>query len=187
VTAFAQSGLARRRHRRFVDGALQGRLIWPLVVFEIAVFAFAMVFVYIELEAVIDSQLYRVHRAIVPEQGLSPVLQAVLVALPWILVPNAILIVFIARQWHGRVKAVVEPLDDLFRAAEQLDLRQRTLRVDTHDVLMRATLWHDAQRARCAALRRTLEQLSGITQGADREPELAAVREHLEQIQRLAR
>jgi hypothetical protein len=189
MNAVVESGIGQRRHRRLVDRALQGQLIWQLLAFEAILFAVAMAFVYFRLEAVIDAQLYRVHRGpLAGDNNLPPVLSAVLAALPWILLPNIIVITLIARHWRDRVKEVVEPLDELFQAAASLDLGRRPLRSDAHDVLARAELWHEAQRTRCTALRNVTEQLTALSQSdAGEDRDLEVLREKLQQMQRLTR
>lgn len=186
MTSVAQSGVTQRRHRRLVDRALQGRLIGPLLAFEIILFAAAMVFVYFRLEAVIDGQLYRVHAGAGGGGGLPPVLSAVLEALPGILLPNIIVIGLVARRWRDNVQDVVNRLDSLFEAVASLDLSPRQLHTDAHDVLARAELWHIAQRTRCTALRQTSKQLSSLSRGGiSGASDLEALRKQLQQIRRL--
>ncbi len=188
MTAVAHSSVGQRRHRRLIDSALQGRLIWQLVVFETILFAVAMAFVYLRLEAAIDAQLFRVHGGPLDGDGLPPILSAVFAALPWILLPNIVVIVFVARRWRDGVQDVVQPLDELFEAAAALDLRQRSLHSDAHEVLARAELWHVAHRSRCAALRQHGKHLSLLGKRDSSEAlDVGRLRDRLQQIQRLTR
>ena len=144
----------RRRH--FVDRNVQGRLIVALILIEIVLFAVAMWFVYQEMQAAIDQELYRVHQVAVRS---SPVLFHVLYqTVPWIILVNLLVLVTLDRLWGRYVSIIIRKLRVLAQNVASLDLRSQQYDTE-HEVLRQARQWIASEHLRCQQIRQSVQSL----------------------------
>jgi len=145
------------RRKKYIDSNIQGRLIFGLLLLEIALFSFAMWFVYQELQMAIDNSLYRVHK---PDAANSPILMnALLTTIPWIIFVNVLLLVGLDLLWGKYLAIILEPLRKIIDLLKSLDLRSHRDVVTEHVVLEYAQHWMHQERQLCKEIRQLVQQL----------------------------
>lgn len=167
------SNANRRRRLRIVDDMLQKWLLVALVVMESVLVTAAIWFLYRELDAAVDENLYRVHftgsvdmLSLLVREGL-PVLGALLLA-------NLGALLVADRIWVCYVNNILGHLGALVGASGRLDLRPLPPPPASHAVLDQAIQWREGEaqylaqvRASIAALPQALP-LSGEREAAGR-------------------
>jgi hypothetical protein len=144
----------RRRH--YVDRNIQGRLIVALILIEMLLFAAAMWFVYQQMQAAIDQELYRVHQ--VAARSSPVLLHALYQVMPWIIIVNVLVTIGIDRIWASHINLIVGKLRRLAQQVASLDLRGR-VDAPEHAVLRQASQWLEAEQLRCQQIRQWVQTL----------------------------
>lgn len=155
MSKHAHGAAVRRRH--YIDRSVQGRLLVALVLMEFAVFGAAMLLAYVEMNGVIEANLYKIHR---PEASSQPLLmEALLPIVLGIFLINLMVVLVATRFWSAYVNAIVRPLQDLFSRVSSLDMRETPLEHERHEVLALGQRWFDTERQRCLAIRDLVDAL----------------------------
>lgn len=173
----ASTGGGERRRRHYVDHVLQGRLLLVLVIFELVLFAVAMVVLHHNLAQAIEQQIYRAHQ--VPTENLPMLLKELLWLLPWVVGANLLVVLLVHRLWCGTIGRIAGNLQRLFRAVSALDLRGAGQQEGSHAVLTCAQDWMSYERQRCRALQQLGTQLDAGYPPEQLQQILARLRETL--------
>lgn len=171
-----------RRRRRFVDKKIQGRLLWGLIIIESLLFTAGMVFIYADLQAALQDNIYRVHQSW--NSGRPLLLQALLSILPWIIGANVALIAMVDYRWKQRVHRIILPLQYILKRIKDLDLRTFHDVPSDHEVLQQAKLWLDAERERNTHLQEMSQTLLAMAE-INETDRLARIREGLQAMSRV--
>jgi hypothetical protein len=144
------------RRRYYVDRLVQGRLLVIMVLLEIAMFTCAMLVAYMDLNSAAALQ-----QASAPGVSSSAiVVHELLRIVPWVLVANLIMVLFVGRVWGRYVTSIVVPLRSLLAAVERLDLRGNG-RIDSrHEALTIGRRWILSERERCVQIQDKLSAMS---------------------------
>lgn len=168
----------RRRH--FVDRNVQGRLIAALILIEMVLFAAAMWFVYQEMQAAIDQELYRVHQIVARN---SPILlHALYQTVPWIVLVNLLVLISLDRVWGRYVNIIIRKLRRSAQNVASLDLRSQLAGTE-HEVLHQARQWVASEHSRCQQIRQLVQSLPDqvdVTKPAARQQLIEQLR-HIQQ------
>ena len=176
----SSSYYVRRRH--FVDRNVQGRLITGLILIEVVLFAVAMWFVYHEMQAAIDQELYRVH--LVTARSSPVLLHALYQTAPWIILVNLLVLGIIDWVWGRHINLIIGKLRRSARKVAALDLRN-PLHDTEHEVLRQARRWIESEHSRCQQIRQLVQalpdQLDATKPAARRQliEQLQHIRQHL--------
>lgn len=142
---------ANRRRRCYVDGLLQGRLLWILVSVELAVVALSMYALYAGLSGILEEQLYRAHRS---EQGLHELLVPRLaVAVVVLTLANLLILVGLEWSWGRFLHRMLGQFRVLLGRTERLDFRRDQPLGPRHALIERLVAWRQAERRRAESVR----------------------------------
>jgi len=166
-----------RRKIRYVDQALQRRLLFVLVASEVLLVSVGLWVLYGHLSEVVNQNLYRVHQS-----GSQPMftllLRETLVMLAGLVAANLVLLVIADRLWAGYVNSILRPFSELIARTGVLDFKEDAPPARQHPVLDLARDWRVRERVRYQAVR---NEIMSIDVGADfsspeeRERSLAAL------------
>lgn len=173
--------VTNRRRIRYVDARLQARLLAGLVLMELALVAAAMLYVYLDLTAAIDANIYRVHHG--AERSVFEVLAPRLgIALAALLALNILAVFTVQRLWRRYVEKLLTEFDTLLERTAALDFRaagEEAGRPASHEVLARMHAWRAGEGSR----------LSGIVSAVrvlESPPDDEALADALERITKLS-
>ncbi len=145
----------RRRRRHFIDTSVQGRLLIAMLVMEMLLFGGTMVWLYLDLNQVVESNMYRVHFG--SQKGLSPLLREFLYIVPLILLVNLAGLWVADRIWRRSVSRIINTLQSTLTHIGQFDLREAKHAAEVkHEVLDKADEWLAYERLRY----RNIQQVS---------------------------
>ncbi|HEB85963.1 MAG TPA: hypothetical protein ENI68_02965 [Gammaproteobacteria bacterium] len=169
-----------RRRRHFIDASIQGRLLAALVMLELILFSGAMVWLYLDLNAIIEGNLYRVHYA--DTEGLSPFLAILFTIIPVILLVNLAALWLADVIWRGYVRRIVKQLRRILARISKLDLREQPEdRSVHHDVIEKARSWLANERQTFQEIKKTVSALPETIDFTD-EKERVRVRSALRKL-----
>jgi len=172
-----------RRHRHFIDASLQGRLLVALIGLELVLFTGAMVWLYLDLSAIIEANLYRVHYA--DAGGHSPFLATLFTVIPAILLVNLLALWLADIIWRAYVRRIVNQLRRMLGRISELDLRERQGDKNVHhEVIDRARNWLAHERKEFQAIKSAVNTLPDTIDFSD-EKELNRTKEVLRELQTL--
>ena len=146
-----------QRRSSYVDSRIQGRLVAAILLFEVLLIAAGMLFLYYDLNQVIEDQLFRIHPG--RQEGPSVLMTHLMVVIPAIVAANIMLVALIEWVWSDYISKIIWPLRHALQAVTLLDLRYRPAPVVEHEVLDKAGDWIQVERLRCAQLRQLVEEL----------------------------
>ena len=179
----AQGPYKHRRRQHFIDATIQGRLLVALVGLELALFAGAMIWLYIDLSEIIDGHLYRVHYADVT--GYSPFLGTLFTVIPVILVVNLLALWLADVIWRAYVRRIVNQLRRILNRILNLDLRAEPEDGHVyHDVIDRACSWMENERQEFYGIKKVVNSLPDTVNFAD-EKELTRAKVVLRELRTL--
>ena len=171
-----------RRRRRFVDKMIQGKLLWGLVVVESLLFSAGMFIIYLDLQAVLQESIYRVHQE--ASSGRPVLLKELLMIFPWIISANLLLLLVVDHRWKKTVRGIVMQLQDVLYRVKRLDLRPYTVQQSGHEVLQHAKQWLDRERDRHISLLSRINEIPDQIDFGDNKA-VHQTREHLKNMSRL--
>ena len=172
-----------RRHRRFIDASIQGRLLVALIGLELVLFAGAMVWLYLDLSAIIEEHLYRVHYA--DAGGPSPLLATLFTIIPAILLVNLLALWLADTIWRAYIRRIVNQLRRMLERISKLDLRERPEDENVqHEVIDRARKWLANEREEFQAIKNAVNTLPDTIDFSDKK-ELDRVKGVLQELQTL--
>jgi len=146
-----------QRSSSYVDGRIQGRLVAAILLFEVLLITAGMLFLYYDLNQVIEDQLFRVHPG--RQEGQPILVQHLMLVIPAIVAANVMLVALIEWLWSGYISKIIWPLRHALEAFAMLDFRHRPAPVVQHEVLDKTGDWIQDERLRCAQLRQLVEEL----------------------------
>lgn len=172
-----------RRRRHFIDASLQGRLLVALIGLEILLFSGAMIWLYLDLSAIIDANLYRVHYT--DSDGVSPFLGTLFTVIPVILVVNLLALWLADVLWRAYVNRIVNRLRHMLERIGRLDLREQAQDAQVrHEVIDRARAWLASERQEFADIGQLVERLPDSLDPRD-DKEVTRVKIVLRELQTL--
>lgn len=172
-----------RRHRHFIDASIQGRLLVALIGLELVLFASAMVWLYLDLSAIIEGNLYRIHYA--DAGGHSPFLASLVTIIPAILLANLLALWLADVIWRAYVRRIVNQLRRILERISKLDLSERQEDKSVqHEVIDRARKWLAYERKEFQAIKNAVETLPDTIDFSD-EKELNRAKGVLRELQTL--
>lgn len=152
-----QSHQQRRRH--FIDTKLQGRLLVALVLLEVIMLGLATLYLYLRFSAIIDANLFVIHR---PAQ--TELLPEFLAQMGWVVLVmslvNTLALLAAHALWSGYIKRVVQAFRLRLAQIARLDLRP-CQQADTihHSVIERIESWRVQEQHRLGNIHRLITQL----------------------------
>lgn len=151
-----------KRKIHYIDPAVQNRLLIAFVLLEVLLIGAGMIMLYLDLKAVAEENLYRIHFA--ARESLSVLLfreamqtLAVLVAL------NVAALGLAEWLWSRYLDSIMRPFSDLITRTGELDFTRDDAPGQQHAVLALVTAWRDNERERCKGIR---SQVSGLDENA---------------------
>lgn len=155
-----------RRRRHFIDASIQGRLLVALIGLEVILFAGAMIWLYLDLSAIIEGNLYRVHYA--DTDGQSPFLATLFTVIPAILIVNLLAVWIADVIWRTYVRRIVNQLRGMLGRISNLDLRaQPGDEHIQHEVIDKARAWLANERQEFKTVKDSLSGLPNTFDGSD--------------------
>lgn len=148
-----------KRQRKYVDFAIQMRMLIALVVMEVVLVAAGVWYLYLRFNTIVEANLYRIHQT----PGESPlevlVKEAGIVVLA-LVVANVLAMVVADRIWILYVRRVLNKFTALAQRTRDFDLREDTDKDHSHEVLVRMLAWRWAERKRALNVRAAIRNLS---------------------------
>lgn len=178
-----KQSISVKRRIIYVDGAVQKWLLIALVAFEIALVSGALWLLYLQLSAVVEDNLYRVHFS--DEPHIDPMLiKNVLFGLGALVAINVGVLLIVDWFWSRNINSILQPFAKLLGKVEALDFSEDMAVPKSHKVVDLAHAWRNSERQRLFKLRTEIAKLEG--RGGSSDPqEKARARETLEYIVKL--
>jgi hypothetical protein len=172
---------AGRRRRRYVDPALQKRLVAGLVVLESVLVAASVGVLYWHLNGLVEENLYRIH--FTAARPLLPVLlRDALLLLGAFVVANMAVLLAVMHLWGRRVNSITDEFMLLLGKTRRLDFSADGPAQDNHQLLALTLNWRAKERARLAEIQEQVAKLEAEALGRN-DPE--AMRDILAALDRL--
>lgn len=159
MTAQTVPGAKARRRIRYIDRALQKRLLTAFILLEVLLVVAGLLYLHASLEAVLEESLYRIHLADA-EPIFSLLLRETALVLGGLLLANLALLAAGNWLWTRYVDSILSPFAGLLERTARLDLSEDAGIAPRHPVLVLALAWREAERARCRRIRETVRSLS---------------------------
>lgn len=142
---------------RYIDQSIQKWMLIGLVAMELILIAASIWILYLELDRVIDENLYRIHQT--DHESILPLLLAEgAKVMGYALAVNVAAIAIADRIWTFYVQRVVRRLSILMQKSRNLDWRESGIAA-THPVLVIAHAWRSAEHFRYGDLRAAVSSL----------------------------
>lgn len=149
---------ATRRHIVYVDDRLQKWLLIALVTFEVLLIAGALWMLYLQLDSLLEANLYRVHYSGDPH--IYPLLlKNALIGIGGLIGINLVLLLIADRMWSRHVNSILQPLNELLAKVEALDFSDEVSTAASHKVVELARSWRNSERQRLRKLRAQIAEL----------------------------
>ena len=181
-----KSNRSTRRRRVYVDGHLQGRLALVLILFELALFATAWVYLYSSFSGLLANDQGATRSALLMTMARD--LAVVVLACGAL---NAAVLLLIHGLWVRHVRSVLASLGRRLERIEAFDLRVDPARADekeVHRLIDVCDRWIDAERQRMLAVRiaaaRLPRPLPAQTRSREAREALAALQDATTQLRK---
>ena len=142
---------AERRRKRYIDHALQGRLLGVLLAAQFALIGIVLMLLYGELDEALKQNLYRIHQ--VKHQSLGtivmPYVTGGIVALCLL---SALGFVAVELLWRRQAQRLVRDWDSITSQVRELDFRTATTAVRGHESLCVLDAWRRVEGERLARI-----------------------------------
>jgi hypothetical protein len=152
--------LQGRRRRRYVDPALQRRLVVGLVALESVMVAASVWALYWHLNRLIEENLYRIHLT-----AVRPLLPALLhdafLLLGVFVVVNIVILLIAMSLWGRRVNSITDELMVLLGKTRTLDFSSDSPSAGNHELLALTLNWRAKERSRLAEILEQVTMLEG--------------------------
>lgn len=169
-----------KRKIHYVDPAVQNRLLIVFVLLEVLLIGAGMIMLYLDLKAVAEENLYRIHFA--ARESLSVLLfREAMQTLVVLVVLNVAALGVAEWLWSRYLNSITLPFSDLLARTGNLDFTPDAHLEQSHAVLGLVTAWRENERERCKEIR---SQVSGLDKNADHASasELKQIRAVLENL-----
>ena len=145
------------RHIHHINPDIQNRLIISFVIFELALISLALFYLYMDMNQIIENNMFRSHI----QQPLDVKFFAIrlLQSAAILLIINLAIASFIVWRWRSYVYRIVQPLDDIIDAMEQLDFSHGLATEKNHQALLLAEDWLTTEKNRFREIRMQLLDL----------------------------
>lgn len=154
-----QNSWHQQRRRQFIDARLQGRLLVALVLLEVSMLGLATLYLYLRFDAIIDANLFMIHRS-----AQTELLPEFLQQMGWVVlvmsVVNTLALLAAHALWIGHIKRVVKAFRLRLARIGELDLRPLP-QSDTieHNVIDSIEAWRSHEQQRLQQIHLLLDQL----------------------------
>ncbi|MDO8413619.1 MAG: hypothetical protein Q7S51_07520 [Gallionellaceae bacterium] len=147
-----------KRRTVYVDGAVQKWLLITLVTLEIMLISAALWMLYIQLNDLLEANLYRSHFSDKPH--IYPLLlKNALIGLSGLVVINIVVLWVADRLWSRHVNSILHPVIELLSKVEALDFREDVPVSVVHRVIGLAHRWRKTEHERLLKLRAEIAKL----------------------------
>ena len=174
-----------RRRIVYVDRALQKWLLITLVTFEVLLISGALWMLYLQLNSLLEANIYRIHFTDSPH--VYPLLlNNAVVGICGLVAINLILLLVADRLWARHINSILQPLNALLTKVEELDFSEDVGSAipATHKVIDLAYGWRKSERQRLLKLREEISRLDALGDLSTLEAQ-ASARAALENILKL--
>lgn len=175
--------LRQERQRRYVDFALQMRLLVALIVMEILLVGGGLYYLYWSFSQIFQRNLYRVHPP-APEETLRLLLGETGWVVGALVAAHLLALLVADRLWVGYVKRVLQKFRALAQRIEALDLSEEGEETPNHASVALIQAWRRHERRRSLSIKGFM---GGILPQVDlRDPqEQEILKRHLRRIRRV--
>lgn len=147
-----------RRRTIYVDGAVQKWLLIALVTFEVILISVALWLFYLQLQSMVEANLYRIHFSDEPQ--IDPLLiKNVLFGLGGLIGINIAVLLIVDWFWSRHVNSILRPFTQLLNKVEALDFSEDKPVAESHKVVELAHVWRNCERQRLFKLRTEIAKL----------------------------
>lgn len=147
-----------KRRIVYIDEQVQKRLLVALVALEILLVAGALWMLYLQLNGVVEANLYRVHLS--EKTRIYPLLlKTALFGLSGLVVINIAALWMANHVWARHVNAILEPLNLLVTRSREMDFSADAPTEISHEVVTLGLRWRERERQRLARLRDEIAKL----------------------------
>lgn len=147
-----------RRRTVYVDGTIQKWLLIALVTFEIALVSGALWLLYVQLNNMVEANLYRIHFS--GEANIDPaLLRNMLLGLGGLVAINIAVLLVVDWFWTRHINSILQPLIKLLNKVEVLDFSEDEPVEKSHKVVEFAHVWRNNERQRLFKLRAEIAKL----------------------------
>ena len=147
-----------RRRIIYVDGAVQKWLLIALVAFEVILVSVALWLLYLQLQSMVEANLYRIHFSDKP--NVDPVLvKNMLFGLGGLIGINIAVLLVVDWFWSRHVNMILQPFTQLLSKVEVLDFSEDIAVAEQHKVVEIAHVWRNNERLRLFKLRSEIAKL----------------------------
>jgi len=156
----AQSNSIKRRIV-YVDDKVQKGLLIALVTLEVTLIVATLWMLYVQMGAVVDANLYRVHFVTTP--NIYPLLlKTALIGVVGLIVVNALMLWIAGWVWARHVDSILQPFRELIGKVESLDFRVDKAVDIPHNIVSLALTWRNTKRQNLRLLRQEIAQLNEL-------------------------
>lgn len=149
---------AIRRRTIYVDRAIQKWLLIALVTFEIVLVSAALWLLYLQLNAMVEDNLYRIHFS--GEANIDPaLLRNMLLGLGGLVAINIAVLLMVDWFWTRHINSILQPLIKLLNKVEVLNFSEDEPVEKSHKVVEFAHVWRNNERQRLFKLRTEIAKL----------------------------
>lgn len=147
-----------QRRLIYIDGAVQKWLLIALVAFEIILVSVALWLLYLQLQSMVEANLYRIHFSDKPH--VDPLLvKNMLFGLGGLIGINIAVLLVVDWFWSRQVNLILRPFTQLLSKVEALDFSEDMAIAEPHKVVELAHVWRNSERQRLFKLRAEIARL----------------------------
>ncbi|MFZ2541327.1 MAG: hypothetical protein WAW75_06070 [Gallionella sp.] len=155
-----------KRRIVYVDDKVQKGLLIALVTLEVLLIAATLWMLYVQLGAVVDAKLYRVHFIETP--NIYPLLlKTALIGVVGLIAVNALMLWVAGWVWARHVDSILQPFRELIGKVESLDFSVDESVNIPHNVVSLALTWRDTKRQNLLRLRQEIARLDEFSELPD--------------------
>ena len=148
-----------KRKIRYIDAAVQNRLLVSFILLEVLLISVGMVVLYLDLKAVADENLFRIHFA--ASESLSALLlREAMQTLGVLVTVNVAALVLAEWLWSRYLSSILHPFCNLLGRTGGLDFTHDETSGQQHSVLEYTIAWREIERARLNGIRTELAKLN---------------------------
>lgn len=154
----AQTQYRHTRKKRYIDPAIQNRLLISFILLEALLIGIGMIVLYLDMKEVADENLYRIHFS--DGESLSALLLREAIQALGVLVTVNMAALGLAQWWWSRyLDSILQPFSDLLSRTSELDFTYDDTYGQQHTALEYMLAWREIERARCNGIRTELSKL----------------------------
>lgn len=152
--------MAERRRQYYTDQKIQGYLLVALIAIEVGLVCMLLVFLYTDINSLIEQQIYRIHGN---ESGTWPqIFKLVVSSMSVFLVINIVLLYFAHKVWSRYIKVNISEFSSVLDRIIQRDFTSTPVATTgRHKMMKLARQWFNKEQQRGVEINTLLELLSG--------------------------